>query len=390
MSKPNWKTPLTYNITHTPSYTFQLLSFSQSHFLIYSIMLSSNIKSHLKWRKAIFVGSGLMVEVSSIIKYSNEKQKRTRDTWGMRPDRQLLDGKWSSRQTSTISFLTPESLLLVSFHSNDDLWNMTESNWICPNLIPLRFSIRRIFIAFFSQQPGWRANQSYENEKLFRLSDFTWKKKERQMEKFHSFQFHIKLMDENRLNIIVNLQLEHFIEREWKYLEISLFSISKIKYILIFLLTPCIPSTFYGMKCSFWKQSKKSISSLRWRNEKREYVKKSIETRSTRKHVNNNPTPMKNIREKRKVFLRFDSMTNAQWNHKGIQHEKIEEKKTRLKDEWKWKQERGDDGEGEKKRERPWQILTYNIYFLCFSLFSIFVLSLARCSSTFRRGEVTK
>lgn len=113
MSKPNWKTPLTYNITLTPSYTFQLLSFSQSHFLIYSIMLSSNIKSHLKWRKAIFVGSGLMVEVSSIIKYSNKKQKRTRDTWGMRPDTQLLDGKWSSRQTSTISFLTPESLLLV-------------------------------------------------------------------------------------------------------------------------------------------------------------------------------------------------------------------------------------------------------------------------------------
>lgn len=149
MSKPNWKTPLTYNITLTPSYTFQLLSFSQSHFLIYSIMLSSNIKSHLKWRKAITVGSGLMVEVSSIIKYSNKKQKRTRDIWGMRPDRQLLDGKWSSRQTSTISFLTPESLLLVSFHSNDDLWNMTESNWICPNLIPLRLSIRRIFSAFF-------------------------------------------------------------------------------------------------------------------------------------------------------------------------------------------------------------------------------------------------
>lgn len=132
-----------------------------------------------KDKKAITNGSGWVLKVSSIIKYSNINQKRTRDTWWMS---QIGKGSRLKVEHSTnfhyqLSHIWELIMLRLSLHSNDDLWSTTKKVEFAR--ISYLFQSRSRAgesSSLLSQMPGWRANQSYENEKLFRLSDFTWKK----------------------------------------------------------------------------------------------------------------------------------------------------------------------------------------------------------------------
>lgn len=158
------------------------------------------------------------------------------------------------------------------------------------------------------------------------------------------------------------------IEWDWKYLKVSFFQF-KNKRSSHFHSHNARTFKILWFGIVFCKKKNRFIFvAKKW---KTRISEKSIETRSTHKHVNNNPTPMKNIREEAKFHVSSDSIQWLTHNEttRGFSTRKLRKRKFASKMNGN-KNRKEETTSRAREKERPWQILTYNIYFLCFSLFS--------------------